>query len=1112
MPTAAPAYTWNPRARQYIAPSGRFVPRSAVRQALDDAIDNGRAEIDRLAASLQAGEITIADWFGQTAAQLKRAHVAAGALAVGGVHALDASTAGTIGAALRFQYAKLYEFSRELEAGLPLDGAFLARASMYGDSARSTYEAVARKADIKAGYRWEIRLLGGPIDAACDQCKAEAAKRWQPIGTLKAHGACTCLTRCRCTWLRSKSRTRPKGDAVAGFARSAPSSKSSAGGKPSADKPTSGSPAKLQGGRWVTIRGRPIYIRSGQVLAGGVPGVTHANDGKLLARHAVDHDAMAAKITAAAQEVRRKHGYDRDPDFRYEHGPAISSADRKHLAKATAEGRVAVVITDHYTHRTADNAGAGAHVTDRDSFNRPVRRPRADAKYLAEITHPDATHHLVGGRVRASLLPPEGGKQSVVDHDEGRIYRHKTEAGARKHFDGLARRDVRDSTDVRRVSIDDPTAMDFAGRGDVGINRTVVFRVIEPPTEGGSQGEGGRSGGRDRDRKGSKSAGFAGMGVGMGATDEARGFAAAMRMFAAMFGGRDGGDGELDDDAEPAEVDEVIPEEDDDAGDGGADSTGEGRGQHGVDDDWSDVEVDVVEGQGVAAMSGTPTNTTDPHAPAYFSTTIPTTHRRTEAGYNVYPDAILFEVGDYGDKGFTMSEAEAAAAVAGFVGPVGGNIEHTNFMRGRACQVRSLRIDPDDPRLIRGEVAVPATFDAELTDEERRLSCEWDRETKRLTGLALTVNPRVKKAALVAAFAAHEATAEDVVAFAGEPDADLDIIAAFATPRKRDPELTAQMQVIHDFLAVKHPWACGAGAGSGKSAAFGDKPKQFKAVQKLHDEITDHGATCSGKGKSKSATFARRSPMSVTGKKRNMFARLLGLGDEHAAAFNEIVTEETADKWLSDLTANGAAATGDPAVTDAAAKISDGASRSDAGAAQGGKAQDAPVAFNFAESPEYLQMKADLDAANEKIRKAAEAEEARRQADIEREAVAFAKAVVFSGKAFPVEQDDLADSYREAAEADHATGGVVTFSDAQGQSVQGSRVDKLRAKVDRRPKVAQDGPSGLSGQPLQPGESVLFSGGEKKDYLAEAKALNDAILNPAGGHAGTQAAQANAAK
>ena len=86
------------------------------------------------------------------------------------------------------------------------------------------------------------------------------------------------------------------------------------------------------------------------------------------------------------------------------------------------------------------------------------------------------------------------------------------------------------------------------------------------------------------------------------------------------------------------------------------------------------------------------------------------------------------------------------------------------------------------------------------------------------------------------------------------------------------------------------------------------------------------------------------------------------------------------------------------------------------------------------------------------------------------------------------------DDYIEAAEADHAKGGVVTFSAADGTKVEGSRVAKFSAKIERRPTRPGFEPSGMSGRPLKEGESVLFSGGTKVDPQKAAREEADAAL------------------
>jgi hypothetical protein len=134
----------------------------------------------------------------------------------------------------------------------------------------------------------------------------------------------------------------------------------------------------------------------------------------------------------------------------------------------------------------------------------------------------------------------------------------------------------------------------------------------------------------------------------------------------------------------------------------------------------------------------------------------PALFRAIDAGsHRVYTDSLIFRAGDYPDKAYKMNAAEIAAAAAAYdpTQPARVNLEHAPAMlTGKLGEVRSLYVDPTDPTVLRGAVAVPKWLDDQLTEGERRVSAEFDRATKTLTGLALTPTPRVQGAALMAAF------------------------------------------------------------------------------------------------------------------------------------------------------------------------------------------------------------------------------------------------------------------------------------------------------------------------------------------------------------------------
>lgn len=130
----------------------------------------------------------------------------------------------------------------------------------------------------------------------------------------------------------------------------------------------------------------------------------------------------------------------------------------------------------------------------------------------------------------------------------------------------------------------------------------------------------------------------------------------------------------------------------------------------------------------------------------------------TDGDFRVYPNSLLFKAGDYPDKQFAMTAEEIAAAAISFASPVPINLQHAPTMLvGKLGEVRATYVDPESPDELRGVVAVPKWFDDHLTHEERRLSSEFNRETKRLVGIALTPTPRVEGAALMAAFTSSTA-------------------------------------------------------------------------------------------------------------------------------------------------------------------------------------------------------------------------------------------------------------------------------------------------------------------------------------------------------------------
>lgn len=179
-----------------------------TRDELDKVLLVARGEFARNAEDLLAGAITFAAWALITKAQIRIVHIVGAALAVGGFKVLrdavngkpagpnapnlGASILQKIGDAISREFKFFERFAKQAQTGKNTP----ARAGMYAEAGRGTFEDVRSDVAKAQGKTEERRVLGAAEH--CADCIVEAAKGWQPIGTLRRIGDSKCKTNCHC--------------------------------------------------------------------------------------------------------------------------------------------------------------------------------------------------------------------------------------------------------------------------------------------------------------------------------------------------------------------------------------------------------------------------------------------------------------------------------------------------------------------------------------------------------------------------------------------------------------------------------------------------------------------------------------------------------------------------------------------------------------------------------------------------------------------------------------------------------------------------------------------------------------------------------------------------
>lgn len=191
-------FTFDTRSQRYRGPGGQFVSQREIKRLMNTVSNAAKREIAVISRQLAAGQITIDQWQTSMMEAVKSLHIAQYAAGRGGFGSLTARDFGLMGAELRFQYERLENFARQIEAGIVKPTGIERRAGLYANSGNVSFERARRDGADIAGMTEERRILGN--GEHCDDCIRYAAQGWQAINSLPEIGDSQCMVNCLCTF------------------------------------------------------------------------------------------------------------------------------------------------------------------------------------------------------------------------------------------------------------------------------------------------------------------------------------------------------------------------------------------------------------------------------------------------------------------------------------------------------------------------------------------------------------------------------------------------------------------------------------------------------------------------------------------------------------------------------------------------------------------------------------------------------------------------------------------------------------------------------------------------------------------------------------------------
>jgi hypothetical protein len=243
----------------------------------------------------------------------------------------------------------------------------------------------------------------------------------------------------------------------------------------------------------------------------------------------------------------------------------------------------------------------------------------------------------------------------------------------------------------------------------------------------------------------------------------------------------------------------------------------------------------------------------------------------------LYPDSLLMEVGDYTrDKGIRLDPEDLIRAEEEFSGPVPNLFHHAETfglkhdLKGLLGDTRDVWTE-DGGKRFKANVAIPKPLDDlwSRSGKPKRISTEWDPQTKRFRGVSLCVSePYIPTAALMSTFAAMQS--------------------------ERTYDGLSILQQLHDS-AARAGAVCSAASSRKPGDALFHSAAELAAIQKVHDVVVTGGAKCNimPPPKSGNGDTMIRSYFAGTGNWKVGAARDLPLLDDNDAGWDGPAAEKS---------------------------------------------------------------------------------------------------------------------------------------------------------------------------------------------------------------------------